>query len=119
MDIYLLMNISVLGVLPWQTLAREDAGARQYTIAVFAQTAFANHAWAHIAGGVAVVLIALAALASVYALLLGYSRIPYAAARDGNFPSASTSFRRIPPVGPRKSILRCSLAFFCASLLSR
>jgi amino acid transporter len=33
------------------------------------------------------VLIALAALASVFALLLGYSRIPFAAARDGNFPA--------------------------------
>jgi amino acid transporter len=36
---------------------------------------------------VIVVLIALAALASVFALLLGYSRIPFAAARDGNFPA--------------------------------
>jgi amino acid transporter len=36
---------------------------------------------------VIVVLIALAALASVFALLLGYSRIPFAAARDNNFPS--------------------------------
>jgi amino acid transporter len=36
---------------------------------------------------VIMVLIALAALASVFALLLGYSRIPFAAARDGNFPA--------------------------------
>jgi amino acid transporter len=34
-----------------------------------------------------VILIAFAALASVFALLLGYSRIPFAAARDGNFPA--------------------------------
>lgn len=92
--LYLLMNTAVLGVLPWQTLAREDAGARQYTIAVFAQQAFASHAWSHTAGSVAVVLIALASLASVYALLLGYSRIPYAAAEDGNFPAI---FARLHP----------------------
>jgi amino acid transporter len=41
-----------------------------------------------------VILIAIASLASVYALLLGYSRIPYAAARDGNFPAI---FSRLHP----------------------
>ncbi len=92
--LYLLMNTAVLGVLPWQSLAREDAGARQYTIAVFAQQAFAAHSWSHLAGSVAVVLIALTALASVYALLLGYSRIPFAAAQDGNFPAL---FARLHP----------------------
>ncbi len=92
--LYLLMNTAVLGVLPWQSLATEDAGARQYTIAVFAQQAFAAHTWAHLAGSVAVVLIALTALASVYALLLGYSRIPFAAAQDGNFPAV---FARLHP----------------------
>ncbi len=92
--LYLLMNTAVLGVLPWQTLARESAGARQYTIAVFAQQAFASHSWSHGAGSVAVVLIALASLASVYALLLGYSRIPYAAAEDRNFPAI---FGRLHP----------------------
>jgi amino acid transporter len=92
--LYLLMNTAVLGVLPWRTLASESAGARQYTIAVFAQQAFATHPWSHSAGSVAVVLIALASLASVYALLLGYSRIPYAAAEDGNFPAV---FARLHP----------------------
>ena len=92
--LYLLMNTAVLGVLPWQTLARESAGARQYTIAVFAQQAFAAHAWSHAAGSAAVVLIALASLASIYALLLGYSRIPYAAAEDRNFPAV---FARLHP----------------------
>ena len=44
--LYLLMNVAVLGVLPWQSLAGEGAAARQYTIAAFVQTAFASHAWA-------------------------------------------------------------------------
>lgn len=80
--LYLLMNISVLGVLPWREMAENtDSQARMFTMAVFMERLYG-----HTAGGVIVVLIALAALASVFALLLGYSRIPYAAARDGNFP---------------------------------
>lgn len=81
--LYVLMNISVLGVLPWREIAKNsDSPARMFTMAVFMEKLYG-----HTAGGVIVVLIALAALASVFALLLGYSRIPFAAARDGNFPS--------------------------------
>jgi amino acid transporter len=78
-----LMNISVLGVLPWREMAQNsDSHARMFTMAVFMEKLYG-----HAAAGVIVLLIALAALASVFALLLGYSRIPFAAARDGNFPS--------------------------------
>jgi amino acid transporter len=81
--LYLLMNVSVLGVLPWREMAQNtDSHARMFTMAVFMEKLYG-----HKAAGVIVVLIALAALASVFALLLGYSRIPFAAARDGNFPA--------------------------------
>src|SRR6185437_5144496 len=81
--LYLLMNMSVLGVLPWQELAADTGShARMFTMAVFMERLYG-----HTAAGVVVVLIAVAALASVLALLLGYSRIPFAAARDGNFPA--------------------------------
>jgi amino acid transporter len=80
--LYLLMNVSVLGVVPWREMAQNtDSHARLFTMAVFMERLYG-----HTAAAVIVVLIALAALASVLALLLGYSRIPYAAARDGNFP---------------------------------
>jgi amino acid transporter len=92
--LYLLMNVSVLGILPWRSLTHSSSAERQYTMAVFVQTAFASHTWAHAAASTAVILIAIASLASVYALLLGYSRIPYAAARDGNFPAI---FARLHP----------------------
>ena len=85
--LYLLLNVATLGVLPWQELTRADAGTHPYVMATLTERAFAIHRWAHSAATVAVVLVALAALASVYALLLGYSRIPFAAARDGNFPA--------------------------------
>ncbi|WP_353065712.1 APC family permease [Tunturibacter psychrotolerans] len=81
--LYVLMNVSVLGVLPWRELAQNsDSHARMFTMAVFMEKLYG-----HAAAAVIVVLIALAALASVFALLLGYSRIPFAAARDDNFPS--------------------------------
>ena len=80
--LYLLMNISVLGVLPWRELANSSSHGRMYTMAVFM-----DRLYGHRAAAVVVVLIALAAFASVLALLLGYSRIPFAAARDGNFPA--------------------------------
>ena len=38
-------------------------------------------------GRLAAALVMVTAFASVFALLLGYSRIPFAAARDGNFPA--------------------------------
>jgi amino acid transporter len=70
-------------VLPWRELASDtDSHARMFTTAVFMERLYG-----HTAAGVVVVLIAVAALASVFALLLGYSRIPFAAARDGNFPA--------------------------------
>jgi amino acid transporter len=81
--LYLLMNISVLGVIPWREMAQNtDSHARMFTMAVFTERLYG-----HAAAGIIVVLIALAALASVFALLLGYSRIPFAAAQDGNFPA--------------------------------
>lgn len=81
--LYLLMNVSVLGVLPWQELMQETGShARMFTIAVFMERLYG-----HGAASVIVVLISLAALCSVFALLLGQSRIPFAAARDGNFPA--------------------------------
>ena len=95
--LYLLMNVSVLGVIPWRELAAEaDTHTRMYTMATFMERIYG-----HGAADILVVLIAAAALSSVFALLLGYSRIPFAAARDGNFPAAFGrvhSRHRIPHV---------------------
>ena len=97
--LYLLMNISVLGVLPWRIfLGNGGAGdgnpeARRAAMAVFMRAAYPGPVGGHAAAAIAV-LIAVAAGASVLALLLGYSRIPFAAARDGNFPAV---FGRLTP----------------------
>ena len=80
--LYVLMNVSVLGVLPW----REFTGANSHA-GMFLMAVLMERLYGHAAAGVIVVLIAVAAFASVLALLLGYSRIPFAAARDDNFPA--------------------------------
>ncbi len=83
--LYLAMNVSVLSVLPWQRLVgAQDMGARRAVIAAFMETAYGPRLGPAL-GKVAAALVMVTAFASVFSLLLGYSRIPYAAARDGNF----------------------------------
>jgi amino acid transporter len=89
--LYLLMNVSVLGVLPWRSMGGDG---RMYVMAAFMRAAYGGGRLGHAAAAAIVVLIAMAASASVLALLLGYSRIPYAAARSGNFPAV---FGRLHP----------------------
>ena len=83
--LYLLMNISVLGTVPWQAFATEGAAAQKTAMAVFMRQAYGGLLGQR-AAILVEVLTAFAAACSVLALLLGYSRIPFAAARDGNFP---------------------------------
>src|SRR5438067_5601365 len=88
--IYIVMNISILGVIPWQELNETaDSDARRYIISVFMQRLYGS--WA---GKLATVLIMWTAFASVFSLLLGYSRVPYAAAVDGDY---FRSFSRVHP----------------------
>jgi APA family basic amino acid/polyamine antiporter len=83
-SIYIVMNISILGVIHWQDLVEtakpENEGVRSYIISTFMETLYGR--WA---GGLASVLIMWTAFASVFSLMLGYSRVPYAAALDGNY----------------------------------
>ncbi|HMG37243.1 MAG TPA: APC family permease [Blastocatellia bacterium] len=79
--IYLIMNTSILGVIPWQELSgTANSDARRYIISVFMERLYGR--WAAI---IATLLIMWTAFASVFSLLLGYSRVPYAAALDGNY----------------------------------
>jgi amino acid transporter len=90
--LYIIMNISVLGVIPWQELSKSaDSGERWYVISVFMERLYGN--WAGIIG---TLLVMWTALASVFSLMLGYSRVPYAAALDGNYFGV---FARVHPKG--------------------
>ncbi|MFL6207781.1 MAG: APC family permease [Pyrinomonadaceae bacterium] len=89
--IYIVMNISILGVIPW----REFAGTANTPAQRYVISSFIERLYGHKAGLVATVLIMWTAFASVFSLLLGYSRVPFAAARDGNY------FRVFARVHPR------------------
>ncbi len=82
--IYIVMNISILGVIPWQEFFEKgqpaNADARKYVISIFMERLYGPTA-----GIIATLLIMLTAFASVFSLLLGYSRVPFAAALDGNY----------------------------------
>jgi len=84
--LYLLMNFAVLGALPLDSLQASggSAGAVAPMAAVLMHTALGGHVGQLAAVAIAV-LIMWTAFSSVVALLLGYSRAPYAAAREGNF----------------------------------
>src|SRR5213082_1981609 len=70
---FMIMNVSILGVIPWRELGgTATSDARRYVISVFMQRLYGN--WA---GYLVTVLIIWTAFASVFSLLLGYSRIPY------------------------------------------
>ncbi|MBX7169408.1 MAG: APC family permease [Pyrinomonadaceae bacterium] len=88
--IYIVMNISILGVIPWQEFGETaSSDARKYVISVFMERLYGNTA-----GIIATLLIMFTAFASVFSLLLGYSRVPYAASLDGNYFKI---FQRVHP----------------------
>ncbi|HVQ55603.1 MAG TPA: APC family permease [Pyrinomonadaceae bacterium] len=79
--IYIVMNISILGVIPWREfMETANSDARRYVISVFIERIYGSTA-----GVIATLLIMWTAFASVFSLLLGYSRVPYAASLDGNY----------------------------------
>ena len=73
--LYLAMQTSILAVVPWREAADSKAIA-----STFIERLYGNQ-WA----AVVTILILATAMGSVFAAMLGYSRVPYAAAADGNF----------------------------------
>ena len=73
--LYLCMNLSIVGVIPWQKAMHSD----------FIVSSFMEEIYGIQAARVATVLVLWIAFASLFAVLLGYSRVPYAAAADGRF----------------------------------
>jgi basic amino acid/polyamine antiporter, APA family len=78
--LYLLMNISILGVIPWQEIAASSESNRLYLASVFMQRVYGS--WA---ATLVTALVMWTAFASVFSVMLSYSRVPYAAALDGNY----------------------------------
>lgn len=75
-----LISISFTGVVPWREMIRPDTMAFNAIGSVFME-----RVQGHWASGLMTIMIEITAFASTYAMMLGYSRIPYAAAVDGTF----------------------------------
>lgn len=73
--IYLTMNVGILGVLPWQEVERSQHIASDFMLRRHGPKAAL----------VITALILWTGTASIYSGVLGYGRIPYAAARSGHF----------------------------------
>jgi basic amino acid/polyamine antiporter, APA family len=88
--LYVVMNVSILGVVPWQEITQAGASNEKlYVVSIFMRKVYGT--WA---ANLATVLVMWTAFASVFSLMLGYSRVPYAAALDGNYFQA---FARVHP----------------------
>ena len=96
---YVTMNLAVLPSLGGAAShTTESAPVRVQLVADIARSAFGGWAGYAIAG-----LVVWTAFASIFSLLLGYSRVPYAAARDGNY------FKFLAAVHPKHGIPHRSL----------
>jgi amino acid transporter len=90
--IYFGINLSIIGVVPWREFVPANAHPQSgFIVSIFMERIYGS--------GVATIftlMILWTAFGSVFALLLGYSRVPYAAARDGYF---FAPFGRLHPTG--------------------
>jgi basic amino acid/polyamine antiporter, APA family len=105
-----LMNLCILAVVPWREMlaaGRNNSGL--YVVSLFMQRVYG--AWA---ARIVTGLVIITAFASVFSLMLGYSRVPFAAAQDGNYFRV---FARLHPVHrfPHVSVLALGVvaAAFC------
>jgi len=104
--LYLLMNISVASVLPLNIISQSP----------FVVSEFMQALAGPVAATIITALILWVAFASVFSGTLGYSRIPYAAAKDGAFFSV---FAKLHPTKhfPYVSLLALGSVAFVFSLL--
>ena len=92
--LYFAMNLSIIGTVPWQQGMHSKA-----IVADYMQTIYGR--WA---GLLVTCLILVASWGSVFAIILGFSRVPYTAAAEGEF---FKPFARLHPTGrfPTTSLL--------------
>src|SRR5947207_13110976 len=90
--IYLAINLSIIGVVPW----RDFVPAASHPQSNFVVSIFMERIYGPGIATLFTAMILWTAFGSVIALLLGYSRVPYAAAKDGYFFKV---FARLHPSG--------------------
>jgi len=97
--IYLALNLSIIGVVPWREFVPADA----HPDASFIASIYMEKLYGSKVATVFTAMVLWTAFGSVFALLLGYSRIPYAAAVDGYF------FKVFGRLHPQKNFPHISL----------
>lgn len=104
---YLVMNLSIVGVVPWREAMHSQAIVSDLITRVNGAAAARVITW----------LILFTAFSSVFAAMIGYSRLPYAAAESGEF---FAPFARLHPVKkfPSFSVLILGLSSAVACLLT-
>jgi amino acid transporter len=107
--IYMSMNLAFIGVVPWQKAVSPGTLANQNITAEFMTRLYGDRAAAIFTG-----LIIWTCLAGLFAMTLGYSRILYAAAKNGDFfaPFAAIHPTRGYPWAAL-ALLSGLTAFFC------
>lgn len=98
--IYLVMTFTIIGVVPWREAITKGTLANEAIVAAFIQRLYGDKA-----ATVMTLLILWTTFASLFAVMLGYSRVPYAAAADGQF------FKAFARLHPRKNFPNFSLIF--------
>src|SRR6476469_7494015 len=97
--IYLGVNLSIIGVVPWREFVpAADHPESSFVVSVLMQKIYGSRV-----ATIFTMLILWTAFGSVFALLLGYSRIPFAAAQSGYF------FRVFGRIHPTKDFPYVSL----------
>jgi fructoselysine transporter len=104
--LYISMNMSVVSVIPWQEAAKSE-----FVVSTYFETLYG-----HNAAIIATILILWVAFASLFAVMLGYSRVPYAAAKEGEFFEV---FAKVHPTRhfPHIALLGLGITAFVFSLL--
>src|SRR5688500_7859998 len=97
--IYIGINLSIIGVVPW----REFVPAAEHPQSSFVVSVLMEKIYGSGVAMIFTLLILWTAFGSVFALLLGYSRIPFAAAKSGYF------FRPFGKLHPTKDFPYVSL----------
>jgi len=111
--IYLAINLSIIGVVPW----RDFVPASEHPQSDFVVSTFMERIYGSGIASAFTWLILWTAFGSVFALLLGYSRIPFAAAEDGYFFKV---FGRLHPTGgfPHVSLITLGVIAILCSFIS-
>ncbi len=105
--LYIAMNLAILGAIPLQQSMHSSAIVADYMAVVYGATS----------ATIADILILVASFASVFAILLGFSRIPFAAATQGEFFSV---FAKVHPTRnfPHISLIILGVLSACACWFS-